>query len=260
MVALPGILGLTLSFAVLTLWMEQGRLAADSGNLAMALWDTLLIGWVLVLTHLRSRHKPRRDWSAAIPLGLLALAGAWLFPGLVSLALVYGHPLMALAILDRELARSRPDWRRGYRFCVAWLPVILGLLWWQLAATPDLPGQDALSVRIQQHAGAGLLGGVSSHLLVATHTLLETVHYGVWLVAIPVVGLKSAPWKLTAIPMARATGVGRAVAAGLLAIGAMAVLVLWCGFLADYRLTRDIYFTVAVLHVLGEVPFLLRTI
>jgi hypothetical protein len=167
---------------------------------------------------------------------------------------------MALAILDRELARSRPAWRRRYHVCLAWLPVVLGLLWWHLATTPDLPGQDALSVRIQQHAGAGLLGGVSSHLLVATHTFLETVHYGVWLIAIPLVGLKSAPWKLSAIPMARAPGVGRTAAAGLLAIGAIVVLVLWCGFLADYPLTRDIYFTVAVLHVLAEVPFLLRTL
>jgi hypothetical protein len=36
------------------------------------------------------------------------------------------------------------------------------------------------------------------------------------------------------------------------------MLVLWGGFVADYPLTRDIYFTVAMLHVLAEVPFLLR--
>ena len=33
---------------------------------------------------------------------------------------------------------------------------------------------------------------------------------------------------------------------------------LWAFFLADYPLTRDVYFTVALLHVLAEVPFLLR--
>jgi hypothetical protein len=33
---------------------------------------------------------------------------------------------------------------------------------------------------------------------------------------------------------------------------------LWGAFLADYPLTRDVYFTVATLHVLAEVPFLLR--
>ena len=35
-------------------------------------------------------------------------------------------------------------------------------------------------------------------------------------------------------------------------------LVLWAGFLSNYPLTRDIYFTVAMLHVLAEAPFLLR--
>ncbi len=37
-----------------------------------------------------------------------------------------------------------------------------------------------------------------------------------------------------------------------------AVVLFWAGFLTDYPLTRDIYFTVAMLHVLAEVPFLLR--
>ena len=58
-------------------------------------------------------------------------------------------------------------------------------------AGPDLPGDDALSARITEHAGAGLLSGVSSHLLVATHTFLEMLHYGVWVLAIPLVGLKT---------------------------------------------------------------------
>src|SRR5262249_5547811 len=153
LVALGGILGLTLSYATLTVWLQRGGLDAGAGALATALWDSLLIGWVLVLIQLRSRQKPRRGWSAAMPLGCLVLAGAGLVPGLFGLALVYGHPLMALAILDRELARSRPGWRWGYHACLASLPVLLGLLWWHLAATPDLPGHDAITVRIRQHAG-----------------------------------------------------------------------------------------------------------
>jgi len=35
---------------------------------------------------------------------------------------------------------------------------------------------------------------------------------------------------------------------------------LWGGFLADYPETRDIYFTVAIVHVLAEIPFLLRAL
>jgi hypothetical protein len=36
--------------------------------------------------------------------------------------------------------------------------------------------------------------------------------------------------------------------------------VLWVSFLADYTTTRNIYFTVALFHVLAEVPFLLRSL
>ena len=48
--------------------------------------------------------------------------------------------------------------------------------------------------------------------------------------------------------------------AGLLAVGAVVVLALWACFLADYPATRDLYFTVALAHVLAEAPFLLRAV
>jgi len=44
----------------------------------------------------------------------------------------------------------------------------------------------------------------------------------------------------------------------VVALLALSVLALWACFAADYPLTRDVYFTVAMLHVLVEVPFLLR--
>ena len=42
--------------------------------------------------------------------------------------------------------------------------------------------------------------------------------------------------------------------------GGVMVLLLWACFLVDYPTTRDVYFTVAMLHVLAEAPFLLRMI
>jgi hypothetical protein len=39
---------------------------------------------------------------------------------------------------------------------------------------------------------------------------------------------------------------------------ALVVGVLWFGFSLDYATTRDVYFTVAIAHVLAEAPFLLR--
>jgi hypothetical protein len=258
--AFAGVFGLTAAFAALPGlgdawgWGEEGWLTA------FAAWNSLLILWVAALVYLRSRQNPRRDWSWTAPAALLLLALAWVAPRGFGLALVYAHPLVALWLLDREIGRSRPGWRRAYRACLACVPLLLGLLWWRLADAPSLPGEDALTVRITRHAGAGILDGVSTHLLVATHTFLEMLHYAVWLAAIPLVGLRGAAWRLHALPLARRSPAWRRLVVAVLAAGAVAVLVLWAGFLADYPTTRDVYFTVAMLHVLAEVPFLLRAL
>ena len=110
--------------------------------------------------------------------------------GLVGAVLVYGHPLMAFAVLDRELKRSRPSWRGGYRLALLAVPCLLVLLIWSLASAPDLMGDDPITSRIARHAGSDLLAGVSSHMLVASHAFLEMLHYGVWLVAIPLASLE----------------------------------------------------------------------
>ena len=54
--------------------------------------------------------------------------------------------------------------------------------------------------------------------------------------------------------------IGFAVASWELLLSLFAVAVLWLGFSVDYATTRDIYFTVAIAHVLAEAPFLLRMI
>jgi hypothetical protein len=65
-------------------------------------------------------------------------------------------------------------------------------------------------------------------------------------------------WTVKAVPLARhPRGFPRMVAA-LLVFGLFAVAVLWFGFSMDYSTTRDVYFTVAIAHVLAEAPFLLR--
>ncbi len=43
-----------------------------------------------------------------------------------------------------------------------------------------------------------------------------------------------------------------------LAFGVFVVVMLWFGFSVDYATTRDVYFTVAIAHVLAEAPFLLK--
>jgi hypothetical protein len=44
----------------------------------------------------------------------------------------------------------------------------------------------------------------------------------------------------------------------MLVLSALVVVALWFAFSVDYGTTRDIYFTVAMAHVLAEAPFLLK--
>jgi multidrug resistance efflux pump len=65
---------------------------------------------------------------------------------------------------------------------------------------------------------------------------------------------------MRSIPLARRSLGWRHALTLLLAVGLGVVLLLWAGFLADYPLTRDIYVSVAIVHILAEVPFLLRAL
>jgi hypothetical protein len=152
------------------------------------------------------------------------------------------------------------------------VPLLLTGLFWQLARTPSLPDDNGLFWRITQHAGAQLLPGVSSHVLVATHVFLEMLHYGVWIIALPLIAplakrasdtppsarSVSRIWDVKTLPLARhPRGFPRLIATAL-AFGVFLVVILWIGFSVDYATTRDIYFTVAIAHVLAEAPFLLK--
>ncbi len=255
---LLGVLLLAGSFALLPWFAGWGDWNEDNWLTALAVWNTALVAWVLLLVEFRSRQKPARDLRWVHPLGCGLIVLAWLSPQAWDLGLIYLHPIMALWFLDREIGKCRPAWRAAYRRTLAVLPVLMIALWWRLWDTPSLPGDDALSWRIAAHAGAGVLEHVSSHLLVATHVFLESLHYGVWLVMIPMVSWKAAPWDIAQVPLARRSIAWRRGLAAFLLAGAAIVMLFWAGFLADYPLTRDIYFTAALVHVLAEVPFMLR--
>lgn len=255
-----GIVGLTLGYAALP-WLAAPLEPAFVGAL-YALWNTAFLFWVAALVWMRSRTNPRFDGGWVWPVACFLTAGVWLNPIVLNVALVYLHPVLALVLLDRELSRSNPSWRPAYRVAVLLVPVSLGVLWWQLRNSPNLPGTDPLmlSFTIADHAGARFLQGFSSHFLVAAHTFLEMVHYGAWVVLIPLIGLRSRPWQLATIPAARRSRRWAGGVAVLLLAGLAIVVVLWVCFLLDYATTRSIYFTVAMLHVLAEIPFLLRMV
>jgi hypothetical protein len=138
------------------------------------------------------------------------------------------------------------------------LPLILIVMWSILSGSPQQVSDNALYLRITNHAGAFLLTGVSSNLLVATHVFLETVHYAAWLILLPLTagGFKFLRTENVALakPGTRWPRITRLV----LMCGVAVVFILWAAFIADYPTTRDIYFAFAIGHVLAEAPFLIR--
>jgi len=258
--AFAGLGVLTLTYVSLpfiynaTLWSEEAF------DVVIASWNTALLFWLALLVWLRSRQKPRANWKWTIPVALALCSLNWLGPELFSLAIVYVHPLIALWFLDRHIRRTRPEWSRAYRRCLSLLPIMLAAMIWQLSRTTPLADDNGLFWRITQHSGAEVLPQVSSHMLVSVHLFLEMLHYGVWIIALPLIGrIGSARfWEVRTVPVARhPKGFPRIVAAALV-FAVVVVVGLWFGFSIDYASTRDIYFTVAVAHVLAEAPFLLR--
>ena len=258
-----GIVGLAGAYAAVPVAMP---LISDP-SLAIglyAVWSTAFLLWVAALVWMRSRTNPRFDGGWVWPLALLICAGVWLNPFALPIVLVYLHPLMALWLLDRELARSRPHWRSTYRCIVGCVPLLLVALWWQLHDAPEPNGASRFAIAfapaLANHAGAWFLDGASPHFLIAAHAFLEMVHYGVWVVLIPLIGMRSRPWQLKMIPAAQRNKTWARGVAAVLLVGLMVVVVLWVCFGLDYATTRHVYFSVAMLHVLAEVPFLLRMV
>jgi hypothetical protein len=270
LVAFAGIGFLTLTYISLPVLYSFGLWTGDAWSTILASWNTILLLWLGVLVWLRGKQKSKRDWSWSLPTALGLVSLNWLQPEFFSLVIVYLHPLVALWFLDRHLRRTRPAWVRVYRRCLCLLPLLLAGIFWQSSRTAALPDDNGLFWRITQHAGAQLLPNVSSHLLVSVHVFLEMLHYGVWLIALPLIAplakssigpvanKRSAIWDVKAVPLARHPRGFPKLVATALALGVFLVAILWLGFSVDYSTTRDVYFTLAIAHVLAEAPFLLK--
>lgn len=258
---LTGIGGVVvLAGSYLALYFAGGNWLWGAANwtVLVSMWNTAFVLWVAALFFLRGRQK-RRDWTLiAFAVGFVLCALAWIAPAYWSLSLVYLHPFIAMWFLERQIRRTKPEWLRAYHICLAMVPVFLVVLWAALASRPNLSEETNLFWRITQHAGTDVLPGVSSHLLVATHVFLETIHYMVWIVLIPLVDLRAVPWKIKSIPLAgNAQGYPKIVAM-VMAFSVLMVLALWAGFAVDYTTARDVYFALAIAHVLAEFPFLVK--
>ena len=260
--AFAGLTFLTLTYVSLPVIYTTTSWSEEAWSIFIAGWNTLLLVWLGALVWLRAKQKPKTNRTWVIPAGLALCSLNWLGPDFFSLAIVYVHPLVALWFLDRHLKRTRPLWLRAYRRCLCLLPLVLAFMIWQLSQTSSLADDNGLFWRITQHSGADMLPHVSSHLLVSVHLFLELLHYGVWIVALPLLGplAKARFWDPKTIPVARHPKGFPRLIAGVLVVALVAVVVLRSGFSIDYATARDIYFTVAIAHVLAEAPFLLRMI
>src|SRR5207245_9468591 len=122
------------------------------------------------------------------------------------------------------------EWLPTYCRCLIVVPLLIVGMVWQLSRTPSLADDNGLFWRITQHAGAQLLPSVSSHMLVSVHMFLEMLHYGVWIIALPLIGATGAIWNVKTIPIANhSRGFPRLVRASLIG-GLFVVAILWFGF------------------------------
>lgn len=259
-VAFAGIGLLTLAYVSLPALFYANVWSGANWSNAIATWNSLVLLWIAALVLMRAKQKSNRDWFWVLPIAFTLCSVNWLAPEMLSLALVYLHPLVALWFLDRHLRRTKPEWLSTYRGCLMLLPLLIGAMLWQLARAPSLADDNGLFWRITQHAGAELLPNISSHMLVSTHVFLEMLHYGVWIVALPLIGGSGAIWKVRTIPIANHSRGFPKLIAAVLIVALFAVALLWLGFSVNYTVTRDVYFTLAMAHVLAEAPFLLRMI
>lgn len=256
-VGIGGVILLTAFY--LTIYFSSGWLwnYGTSAFLA-ASWNTAFVFWVGILFYLRGLQRPKTDWSWAVIIACLLASVVWLYPQYWALGLVYMHPFVAMYFLERQIRRTKKEWLTAYRICLATIPFFVIGLWFVFAKVPDLTEETHLFQVITNHAGSNILPTISSHFLVATHVFLETIHYLVWILLIPLVDKKAIPWKLNEIPLfAHEKGFPKLVVAILL-ISFGLMIALWAGFSVDYVVTRDIYFAFAIAHVMAEFPFLIK--
>lgn len=257
-VGIGGVVVLTIAY--LWLYFVSGNWLWSQASWAMfaAMWNTAFILWVGVLFYLRGKQRPKSDWGWAFPVVFFLAASAWIVPQYWSLALVYLHPFVAMWFLERQIRRTKPEWLRAYHYCLLSIPLFLIAMWAMLVGQPNLSEETNLFWRIGQHAGSEILPGISSHLLVATHVFLETIHYFVWILLIPLIDKRAIPWKLRDVPLfANANGMPKIFAAFFI-FSVAVVIALGAGFAVDYTQTRDIYFAFAIGHVMAEFPFLVK--
>lgn len=202
------------------------------------IWFTATGLWILLLIRLAGR-----DTSIAAGPICAAIALAWWSLPTAGMLLLYLHPVAALWFLFRQAGKRWPDQSRlPYALALVALGIaVVGMRWESVGPTGQWTNQALTALP-------------TSPALIALHAYLELLHYGAWVLALPLIGLATKPWQWRTIPLARRwpTAIRAVLIAGL-----VAVVTLWTGLAIDYNNARAIYFTVAIFHVLAEAPMLI---
>lgn len=256
-----GAAAIAVAFPVIAYLGKSGMIDVETWITAYKLSNVVLVLWIvslILIRHGETLNLPRQ--IALVAIATTAFTLVWSTPGHFAIALVYSHPLVALVMLDLELRRSKPHLVAPYRMALGLVPVMLGILWWQLSSAPSIAQTDPVIAQICRHAGADWLSGISTHFLVAAHTFLETLHYAAWLLAIPLLSAGWKKWRPRSLPVTVLGTPLKRIVRSLLVFSSFAVAVLWLCFAVDFNLAREWYFLLAMIHVLAEIPFLIRFI
>ena len=249
-----GLAVLSLSFMAIMGALTLPNANVDLLRVGFSAWGTALVGWLLALLHRRGtlRTLPQRLLVSAG--STLAVSACWLGPEWFSISLVYLHPLVSLAILDAELKRSKPQLVQPYRMALLSAPLFVCFFWWHGNAT--LP-TDAIANLVVDQSGATMMPLIPGHFVISTLVFFDLLHYGVWLLAIPLISAGWNGFQPPAVPLASVSPLARRAVSTLLAVSTIGVVALWCCFSANYQLTYTVYFVLAIVHVLAELPFLI---
>ena len=258
--AFAGAIVLCLLQILLTRLFLRNAATNPGARPALLCWNELLILWMFALSLLRYRSRDKSLWSLVIENGMyaaLATVANSLSAAAFSISLTYLHPLLGLWILERELQRTRKSWVTVYRWCLLSIPVaavaILTTLNNSHIANPSIQLVGTLN---GNSLGAQLFPTASTTSLLALFGFLQMVHYGVWLIAIPIATQSWNRWRIDRLPVLAKKPSLRPLIIAACALGVLGILFFWCGYALDYDDVNEIYITITTLHVMAEIPFI----